>query len=291
MQVANSYKGYTFDETKAYEKGGKLYVHATCKCDRCVKGVFVSRIENGHIVPHPAYNGVCLRCGGSGYLTKEIRLYTDEEFAKMEKANEKARAKREAEREAKIKAEYAGNKLKWLSENGYDENGDTYIVTGDSYSIKDELKAAGFRWCAPLKVWMRASANGYEDRTIKVNVENLAEFSAWGKGTYFKDAVTYIKSLMPAAEDEIEYAKEFVGSEGDKLEFDATLVRKSGFDGAYGHQFIYTFVDELNHLYTWFTKKELDYEIGDTMVVSGTVKTHKEYKDQFQTVLTRCKIA
>ena len=39
MRVAKSYVGYEYDETKAYEKNGKMYVSARCKCDRCTKEI------------------------------------------------------------------------------------------------------------------------------------------------------------------------------------------------------------------------------------------------------------
>ena len=84
MRVAKSYVGYEYDETKAYEKNGKMYVSARCKCDRCTKGVYITRVENGQLIPHPAFGGVCLKCGGSGFITKEVRLYTDKEFEQME---------------------------------------------------------------------------------------------------------------------------------------------------------------------------------------------------------------
>ena len=128
MKVAKSYSGYKFDETKAYEKNGKLYVKATCKCDRCGGlGIIASRVENDRIIPIPVDGGVCYKCLGTKTVTKEIRLYTDEEYEKMEKANEKAAEKRAAEREAKIKAEYAQNKLDWLEKNGFTDDGLTYI--------------------------------------------------------------------------------------------------------------------------------------------------------------------
>ena len=114
MRVANSYVGYEYDETKAYEKNGKMYVSARCKCDRCTKGVYVARVENGQLIPHPAFGGVCLKCGGSGFIAKEVRLYTDKEFEQMEKASIKAAEKREAAREQKMKAEYANKRAKWL---------------------------------------------------------------------------------------------------------------------------------------------------------------------------------
>ena len=127
MRVAKSYVGYEYDETKAYEKNGKMYVSARCKCDRCTKGVYVTRVENGQLIPHPAFGGVCLKCGGSGFITKEVRLYTDKEFERMEKASAKAAERREAAREQKMKAEYANKRAKWLEENGFNENLTTFV--------------------------------------------------------------------------------------------------------------------------------------------------------------------
>lgn len=71
MRVANSYVGYEYDETKAYEKNGKMYVSARCKCDRCTKGVYVTRVENGQPIPHPAFSGICLKCGDLELLPKK----------------------------------------------------------------------------------------------------------------------------------------------------------------------------------------------------------------------------
>ena len=42
--VADSYKGYKLVGTP-FEKSGKMYSKARCKCNRCVKGIYVSRIE------------------------------------------------------------------------------------------------------------------------------------------------------------------------------------------------------------------------------------------------------
>ena len=37
-------------------------------------------------------------------------------------------------------------KGKWLEENGFSHLGETYVVMGNSYSIKDALKEAGFKF-------------------------------------------------------------------------------------------------------------------------------------------------
>ena len=95
MKVATSYQGYNYDETKAYEKNGKLYVMAETPCDRCSgKGIVISHVENGILIPVQPDSGICYKCGGKKVIEKEIRLYTDEEFARMERSKESQKAKR-----------------------------------------------------------------------------------------------------------------------------------------------------------------------------------------------------
>ena len=271
-----------------YEKSGKLYSTIKRKCDRCTKGVFVCRVENGQPIPHPAYGGVCLKCGGKGYLTKDVRLYTQKEREQMDKRNEKAREKKAAEQEARIKAEYAQKKAKWLQDNGFNAEGETYIVTGDSYSIKDELKEAGFRFSGALKRWMRGTNEGYEDKTEKFTTDQLVDFSAWGTGEYKSDAKDLVDEAL-RANDPVP-ASEYVGEIKDRLTLTVTLVRKGGYEGCYGHSNIYTFQDENESVFTWFSSVYIDKEIGDTFSIVGTVKDHKEYNGVKQTVLTRCKV-
>ena len=138
--MAPSYRDYETVGTPIV-RDGKMYTKARIKCDRCGGlGIIASRVENGAIVPIPVANGVCFKCSGSKYIYKEVRLYTVAEAAKMEQRNEAARIKRQEAAEAKMKAEYSEKKAKWFEENGFNKDGVTYVVTGDSYSIKDELK-------------------------------------------------------------------------------------------------------------------------------------------------------
>ena len=69
---------------------GKLYTKVKQKCDRCTNGIYAIGVENGHIKPHPAYNGVCLKCNGVGYIVETVRLYTEKEFNSIEKQKERA---------------------------------------------------------------------------------------------------------------------------------------------------------------------------------------------------------
>lgn len=268
-------------------KDGKMYQKVKTKCDRCGGlGLIASRVENGQIIPIPVANGVCFKCGGSKYICKEVRLYTVEEAEKMEKRNEAARVKRHEEQEAKMKAEYAGKKAKWIEDNGFSAEGVTYVAIGDTYSIKDELKAAGFTYSPVLK-WHKATPDeNYQ--TIKVDMDSIVEFSAWGTGSYKTGAGDLINELLDATQPKSN--SEWVGETGSRISMEVTFVKRHGFMGKFGASNVYTFEDDNENLYTWFSTVEVKHEIGDRFILTGTVKEHSEYKGTKSTVLSRCKI-
>ena len=269
-------------------KEGKMYQKVKQTCDRCCKGVYVCRIENGQPVPHPAYGGVCLKCGGTGFLTKEVRLYTLEEAEKMDAANERARAKKEAERRAKMEAEFEQNKIKWLEKNNFNKEGKTYVVTGDSYSIKDELKSAGFIYDKVLR-WHKADPGDYAGRCVEVSLEDICEWSAWGEAHYLTSAQDFVNKLICPAEDETT-PSEWVGTIGEKYLDTVTFVRKGWCDTRFGGSNIYSFKDEAGNELTWFTSTLLDKEVGEVFKIRGTIKSHNEYKGKKSTILTRVKV-
>ena len=266
-------------------KNGKMYTKVKRKCDRCVNGVYVCRVENGRPVPHPVADGVCFQCGGTGYEVKEVRLYTVAEAAKMEQRNEAARIKRQQELEARMKTEYTEKKVKWLKDNGWSQDGVTYIVTGDSFSIKDDLKAAGWLFDYVLR-WHKADPTGYEDRVKKVEIDKVIEFSAWGEGHYLTEAKDYIDNLLTEDTEETVFGEDI----GEKVENKEVIIKDIfGFFSRYGWSNVYKFKCD-NIIYVWMTKTSLDFEKGDTVFLSGTVKSHTIYKGENQTTLTRCQV-
>ena len=285
--VSNTYKDWERIGSP-YDKNGKLYTKVKCICDRCVKGVYICRVENNQPVPHPAYGGVCLKCGGTGYLTKEIRLYTAKEFETKEKAAARTKEKKAAELEAKMKAEYFTKKAEWMEKNGFNAEGVTYIITGDSYSIKEKLKDAGWKFDSVL-LWHKADPAGYEDRVIKVQDNEVIEYSAWGEGHFLsgsKDIV--MKKMLP---EEVKNLT-FVGIVGDKLKnYHVTFTRKGSFCSRFGLTNIYEFRDKDGNYLNWFTTCNIQFEIGDMLNLSGTIKEHKEYRGIPQTIVTRCKLS
>lgn len=270
-----------------YENNGKMYTKVKTKCDRCVNGVYVCRIENGQPVPHPNCGGVCFECGGAGFLTKDVRLYSVAEAEKMRQRNEAARIKRQNESEEKRLAAAEKTKAAWLERNGFNKEGYTFVVTGESYSIKDDLKSAGYHFCSILK-WHKAEDLGdFSDRVVKIEVSEVAEFNKYGEGHFKTGALEYIENIINPKEPS---NSEWVGTEGERMTFEnVVLERKSSFEGRFGYSNVYTFKAGENIL-TWFSTVDIEKEVGDTFTLVGTVKNHTEYKDVKQTVLTRCKI-
>lgn len=288
MKTAKSYQGATI--VKEFEKSGKPYAHIRIKCDRCVKGVFAIGVENGQIKPHPVANGVCFKCGGLGYIEKDVRLYTEEELDRMEKAKEAANQRRQADREAKMKEMFSENKRKWLLKNGFNENETTFIVTGDSYSIKDELKAAGFIYDSVLK-WHKATTDEkYEDRLTEVKLADIAEWSAWGQAHFTSNAKKKIDELI--AGDQPQATSVWIAAVGDKIkDLTVKLARKYSFQSKYGMTTVYTFHTPEGNILTWFSSTVQPFEQGDWLQISSaTVKELTEYKGNQQTVITRARL-
>lgn len=292
MRVANSYVGYEYDETKAYEKNGKMYVSARCKCDRCTKGVYATRVENGQLIPHPAFGGVCLKCGGSGIIIKEVRLYTDKEFEQMEKASIKAAEKREAAREQKMKAEYANKRAKWLEDNCFNENLTTFVYfPADSFEVKDGLKDAGFRF-SKILLWHIANIpEGYEDKVVEINLDQVAEIGAWGEGFYRPDARTFVDDILKNCRPVEDSTSEWLFEEKERF-YDYAVVLKSvrGMETRFGYTQLVKFEDANGNILQWWTAVEIKAEVGDQVLLTGTVKAHDEYKGVKSTTVTRCKI-
>lgn len=285
-KTAKTYTNWT-RVGEPFEKNKKMYQKVKTKCDRCGGlGLIASRVENGQIIPIPVANGICFKCSGSKYIYKEVRLYTEEEYNKMELANEKVRQKKAEELENKMKAEFQNNKKKWLFENGFNENGSTWIVTGDSFNIKEELKENNFIFNYVLK-WHKAEPDPNYN-TIEIKMDDIIDFSAWGEGHYKNGAADYIEKIL--VENSEDASSAWIGTKGDKIDVDVTFVSKRGYQGRYGYSNVYTFKTAEGNLLTWFSTVEVKKEIGEKFELIATVKDHNEYKGIKSTIITRGKV-
>lgn len=100
---------------------------------------------------------------------------------------------------------------------------------------------------------------------------------------------TYNKTIMTRLK-ESKKKSEYVGQVKDKLNITVQLVAKPSFDSAYGTCYIYIMKDENENIFVWKTNKYLSAEAGAILKLKGTVKEHSEYRNEKQTVLTRCSV-
>ena len=276
---------------KPFEKNGKLYTKIKEKCPRCGGlGIIVARVENGQPIPIPVDQGICYQCSGNKYIYNEVRLYTQQEYERMETANEKARSRRLAEQERKMKEEYQANFEKSLKENGWSKDKITYVVGGDSFSIKEELKQAGYRYDPVLRWHKPEFDEKYTDRLVKIELDDVCDVSAWGKITYHSNAQKFVEEKIAAVQPKS--TSEWIGEVGEKLkDIKVQLIRKYSFDSRYGTTTVYTFQTEEGNQLTWFSSTYQPYDIGEWMKIKyTTIKDHNEYKGVKSTVITRTKL-
>lgn len=182
-------------------------------------------------------------------------------------------------------------KSEWLEVNGFSGYGVTYLVLGNSYPIKDELKEAGFKF-SPLLRWHGVS-NDFklpEDCEYKeLRYEDVFTWDEDSHTTFMKEGAREKIDLI--FNPIVESNSQFVGEIGERLRDIPMTVRNiGGFDSAYGYKWVYTFEDKDGNVYSWFTTSQQAIAVGMNCTVTGTIKAHVEYRKVFTTQLNRCKI-
>lgn len=83
-----------------------------------------------------------------------------------------------------------------------------------------------------------------------------------------------------------------VGNEGDRLRGLKVTLEMQRVIGAndFGDRILVKFRDEAGNTLSWITGKGCGFEIGEQLILDGTVKAHKEYNGNAETNLTRCKV-
>lgn len=286
--VADSYKNFE-RIGEPFEKSGKMYTKARTQCDRCVKGVYVSRIENGQPVPHVAYGGVCLKCNGVGFITKEIRLYIQKEKDAADRSKQRA-----AERKVEERLAAASKKREeWLIRNGFTKAGITAVYVGiNSFEMKDQLKEEGWKY-SPAFGWRIADESAldkYGDANVAlIHVDKMASFNLYGEGCWLSTAQNLVNQIRESKRPESK--SQWIGEEKEKIiNIPVKITRISGFCSRFGWTDVVSMVSGENQL-TWFTSSNISsLEVGKEYLLSATVKEHGEYKGEKTTTVVRAKL-
>lgn len=263
---------------------GKRYVKIHMPCPRCG--------GSGFYGPISVNNGMCFWCGGSGNITKDVRAYTAKEKAAMDNAAECRRQKKQEEHDALIRSRI-DNKDQlmkdWFAKHAFNENGITYIAAdNDTYSIKEDLKAAGYKYDSVLG-WHAAAAAGF--KTIEVAFDTIYDWNVLAADAEYKvGAADKIDDLKKSAWIS-ESRGEFVGTIKERLKnLTLKLSSKREIDGIYT-SILYVFLDTATgNAFEWFSSSDKGLEVGETYTIDGTVKDFKSYRGINYTILTRCKV-
>lgn len=87
-------------------------------------------------------------------------------------------------------------------------------------------------------------------------------------------------------------ARQHVGSVGVRMRnVSVTVDKVLAFPGRFygeGTRYLLSFRDDAGNALTWWTSSSYNAERGDRFTLTGTVKAHETYRDEPQTVLSRC---
>ena len=84
-----------------------------------------------------------------------------------------------------------------------------------------------------------------------------------------------------------ESESEYIGAIGERLDLYLTVERTIELDGSYGRSTMHIMRDDCGNLFVWTTASK-SWSAGTEHHIKGTVKDHRKYKNECQTVLTRC---
>lgn len=196
-------------------------------------------------------------------------------------------------------------KKRFCEMNGFNLNGDGWIVLGNTYPIKDELKKKGARFNGELKHWILP----VEDKKYslyKISADDLFEkdrFSGIWDYRSLKDTSYLIAELKNKDEAIVKADLEksdpgmaprtklsAIYTVGAKVNIDIKSMQlKSTGVSAFGPYYLYEIIDLAGYQFIWYSSRELDLSLEPSRLI-GTIKDFKEYYGIEQCILTRCKI-
>ena len=264
------------------DRNGTKYFEGPVKCDRC-----------GGTGIYSHYHGVCWKCNGAGKVlgkwTEHTIEYENKLSCQRQKRQTKAEDARLAARE-KALADLMENRDADIARLGF-KNGRTYVVLGDTYPIRDTLKNYGAKYNHILGWHFADPTTEYQCLEILAN-DVLADDIMWYGDTphyeFRTDADQIIQEKINAATCNTQST--YIGEVGKRITLPLTLMRIHTFDGFNGDTlYINKFTDPDGNVVVWKTTAWHGDE-GKTYDITGTIKEHSEYRNEKQTVLTRCRV-
>lgn len=263
------------------------HYYTACKCPKCG--------GTGYIYYYSHVDGgVCFLCGGTGKHSTQVVVRTEEYQKKLnDKRLERAR-KTAGERN-----------VKYLHTMGFSGDGRAWLVMGNTYEIKDQLKASHCRWDPCFGWYFDHPVDEFPCVEISIDdeipyINGDGDTCEGTLGMYANDGTLHmapqgdIYRWVNSIRDEWNAKQapdvEYFGNVGDKIQLSLKLVKVGGYETQFGYTSVYTFEDSENHQFVWKTGCGIDADKGSMVTIKGSVKAHSEYKGIKQTELTRCKV-
>ena len=208
---------------------------------------------------------------GNGTL-KQVRWYSDKEYARM--YNEEV-------------VDHSNDPFYKTQKEilGFGE-GYITIFKGNTYAVKEELKAAGAHY---TKFWGWSIAGGEEVPQIDGIEPVRLDWDKVGKDDEVLKSDAEVESYV----DSLIYepsASKFQGQIGERIRgLLVKVIHNFKIDGYYGRSVVHDFEDEDGNIYSWITSAK-DLPEGNVYWLDGTIKEHKTFKNVNKTILTRCKV-
>jgi hypothetical protein len=143
------------------------------------------------------------------------------------------------------------------------------------------------------------TSRDFDDYFLRNIKSTLSHEYAKSSGLVAYAYIAYQKDMEREKQREIEReiaeASKHVGNVKDRITVKVELYNQFTYETNYSYygelNYIHIFIDEEGNQYKWKTQNALiDYDIGDELIITGTIKAHGEYKGVKLTELTRCKI-
>lgn len=173
-----------------------------------------------------AFTGwTCYECGGTGESSTPVieKEYTPEYRAKLD---ERARKRAEAKR-AKQVEEFNNNRLAIAEKYGFNPEGKIYVVTGNTYEIREELREAGAKYRGGINWYFLEKQDRYH--TIELSYEEcLNIYPEYGTMSWkdLTEVQAVLNSKIPTEEDPSQY----VGQVGERLDLVVTFKKRSTYE-------------------------------------------------------------
>lgn len=168
---------------------------------------------------------------------------------------------------------------------GFEEKGYIIGLKGDTYPVKDYLKSNGAKytrwwgWYFKCEEDIPELPEGIE--TVKILWEPMAKNNEWLKND--DEIKKYIDTLMYDATN-----SQHIGSIGERIEIEIVIEKIISLENDLGSSKMYLMRDDCGNAFVWTTASSKDWQTGDRKRIRGTVKAHREYRNDKQTVLNRC---